>query len=89
VSCCMSGYISGCVTSYVDSLLRCEEGGSVIDILIETGDNSREDVDGHKSDIDTGGDIEVGKVTNTLIELGSSGVGYRAVDVHLKISACD
>jgi hypothetical protein len=90
--------VSGCVSG---SLLRREEGDSVIDILIETGDNSREDIDRHETNtgtnIDTGAAIEVGKTTDTLIELGSSGAGYRAgcrvgckaVEVCLKISASD
>jgi hypothetical protein len=76
---CQVGYVSSCVAS---SLLRHEEGDSVIDILIETSDDSREDVDRHETDIgtdiDTGVDIEVGKTIDILIELGSSGVGCRA-----------
>jgi hypothetical protein len=79
------------------SLLRREEGDSVINILIETSDDSREDIDGHETntgtDIDTGAAIEVGKTTDTLIELGSSGAGcragYKAVEVCLKISTSD
>jgi hypothetical protein len=77
----MSGYIAG-------SWLDREEGDSVIEILIETGDNSREETD-TGTNIDIGVEIEVGKVIDILIELGSSGVGYRVVDIYLKISVCD
>jgi hypothetical protein len=77
----MSGYVAG-------SWLDREEGDSVIKILIETGDNSREEID-IGTNIDTGAEIEVGKVIDILIELGSSGVGCRVVDICLKISICD
>jgi hypothetical protein len=71
VSCCVSGCVSGCVAS---SLLRREEGDNVIDTLTETGDDSRDDVDGHETDTDIGADTEVGTVTDTLIDCGC-GVG--------------
>jgi hypothetical protein len=80
---CVSGYVSGCVSGCVSSsLLRREEGDSVIDILIETSNNSREDIDRHETNIgtniDIGAAIEVGKIIDILIELGSSGAGCRA-----------
>jgi hypothetical protein len=77
--------MSGCVAG---SRLDREEGDSIIEILIETGDNSREEID-IGTDIDTGTEIEVGKVIDILIELGSSGAGCRVVDIYLKISVCD
>jgi hypothetical protein len=72
----MSSYISSCITSCVDSLLRCEEGDSVINILIETGNNSREEID-IGINIDIRVVIGVDKVIDILIELGSARVGYR------------
>jgi hypothetical protein len=74
---CISSYISSYVTGYIDSLLRYKEGDSVIDILIETGNNSREDVDRYKTNIDIGVEIGVDKVIDILIELGSARVGYK------------
>jgi hypothetical protein len=79
VSSCVSGCASGCLFSSVaGSLLRCEEGDSVIDTLIETGDDSRED--GFKeidigTDIDIRADIEEGKATDILIEVEGCGAG--------------
>jgi hypothetical protein len=67
--------VSGCAAS---SLLRREEGDCVIDILTDTGDDSREDereeID-TGTDIDTGADIEVGNATDTLIEVECCRVG--------------
>jgi hypothetical protein len=71
VSGCVSGCVSSCVSGYVaGSLLRREEGDSAIDILTETSNNSREDIDKHETDIDIdiGADIEDSKVIDTLIE---------------------
>jgi hypothetical protein len=74
----MSSYISSYISS---SLLRREEGDSIINILIETSNNSREDIDRYKTNIgtniDIGAAIEVGKIIDTLIKLGSSRAGYR------------
>jgi hypothetical protein len=81
----MSGCISSCVTGCVDSLLRREEGDSIINILIETSNNSREEID-IGTNIDIGVVIGVNKVIDILIELRSARVGYR---VYITISISD
>jgi hypothetical protein len=80
----ISSYVSGCVSSYISScvassLLYYKVGESVINILINTSNNSRED---RYKEIDIGTNINIGveigvsKVINILIEVEGYRVGF-------------
>jgi hypothetical protein len=74
-----ASYISSCIVS---SRLNYKEGDSIIKILIETSNNSREEID-IRTNIDIGVEIGVDIVIDIVIELE----GYRVSSrVYLKIS---